>query len=78
MFLNGQSHSSARSFADTPLFAIVNASACATAAIAAAACWIFWVATFTPWAQHLPSAVFVPFSVLAFPLFGWSVWPPLS
>jgi hypothetical protein len=64
----------AQSFAGTPLFAILNAGVCAIAAIAAAACWISWAVTFTPWAPHLPSALFVPFFVLAFPLFGWSVW----
>jgi hypothetical protein len=64
----------ARSFADTPLFALVNAVVCVTAAIAAVASWICWAVTFTPWAQHLPSALFIPFFVLTFPLFGWSVW----
>lgn len=64
----------ARSLVDTPLFAIFNAGVCVTAAIVAAACWISWAVTFTPWAQHLPSALFVPFFVLVFPLFGWSVW----
>jgi hypothetical protein len=62
------------SFADTPLFAFLNAGVCVIAAIAAAACWISWAVTFTPWAQHLPSALFWPFFLLAFPLFGWSVW----
>jgi hypothetical protein len=64
----------ARSFADTPLFAFLNAGVCVIAAIAAAACWISYAVTFTPWAQHLPSALFMPFFLLAFPLFGWSVW----
>lgn len=71
---DSQGSGRARSFADTPLFAIVNAGACVTAAIAASACWILWAVTFTPWGRHLPSALFVPFFVLTFPLFGWSVW----
>ena len=64
----------APSFADTPLFTFTNAGVCVIAAIAAVACWICWAVTFTPWAQYLPSALFVPFFVLMFPLFGWSVW----
>jgi hypothetical protein len=64
----------AGSFAGTPLFATLNAGVCVIAAIAAVACWISWAVTFTPWAQHLPSELSVPFFVLAFPLFGWSVW----
>jgi hypothetical protein len=64
----------ARSFADTPLFAFLNAGVCVIAAIAAAACWISYAVTFTPWAQHLPPALFMPFFLLAFPLCGWSVW----
>jgi hypothetical protein len=63
-----------RSFAGTPLSGIVNAGVCVTAAIAVVACWVSWAMTFPPWAQHLPSALFVPFFVLMFPLFGWSVW----
>ncbi len=63
-----------RSFAGTPLSGIVNAGVCVTAAIAVAACWVSWAMTFTPWARYLPSALFVPFFVLMFPLFGWSVW----
>jgi hypothetical protein len=71
VFPDGQGDRGARSFADTPLFAVANAGACVTSAIAAAACWIGWALTFTPWAAHLPSAVFIPFFVLMFPLFGW-------
>ena len=63
-----------RSFAGTPLAGTVNAGVCVTAAIATVACWVSWAATFTAWAQHLPSALFVPFFALMFPLFGWSVW----
>jgi hypothetical protein len=74
VFPVSQDYSRARSFTGTPLFAILNAGACLTAAVAAAACWIGWAVTFTPWVQHLPSTLFVPFFVLAFPLFGWSVW----
>jgi hypothetical protein len=64
----------AQSFARTPLFAMVNAGVWVIAAIAAGTCWICWAVTFTPWAQHLPSTLFVPFFVLMFPLFGWAVW----
>ena len=71
---NNPGYGGARSFVGTPLFAIVNAGVCLAAAVAATACWICWAVTFTPWAQHLPSALFVPFFVLMFPLFGWSVW----
>ena len=74
MFPDGQDYRRPRSFTDTPLFAVVNAAACATAALAAAACLTMWAVTFTPWARHLPSAAFVPLFVLMFPLFGWSVW----
>jgi hypothetical protein len=64
----------ARSFADTPLFTFTNAGVCVIAAIAAVACWTCWAVTFTPWGQYLPSMLFIPFFVLMFPLFGWSVW----
>jgi hypothetical protein len=74
MFPGSREYGGVRSFADTPLFAVVNAGACVTAAAAAAACWVTWAVTFTPWVRHLPSAAFVPFFALMFPLFGWSVW----
>jgi hypothetical protein len=61
-------------FAETRPSAILNAGVCATAAVAAAACWLSWAVTFTAWAPHLPSALSAAFFVLAFPLFGWSVW----
>lgn len=74
MFPDSQTDRRAPSFADTPLFAIINAGACAAAAVAAAACWIVWAVTFTPWVRYLPSAAIAAFFVLMFPLFGWSVW----
>jgi hypothetical protein len=74
VFPDSQDYRRAPSFTDTPLFAMLNTGACVTAAIVAAACLISWAVTFTPWAGHLPSTVFVPFFILAFPLFAWSVW----
>jgi hypothetical protein len=74
VFPDPQDERRARSVTDAPLFAMLNAGACVTAAIAAAACLIVYALTFTPWARYLPSDAFVPFFVLVFPLFGWSVW----
>src|ERR1700722_9775858 len=74
VFPDPQDNTRARSFAGTPPFAMLNAGACVASAIAAAACWVVWAVTFPSWARHLPSAVFVPFFILAFPLFAWSVW----
>jgi hypothetical protein len=74
VFPDSQDYRRPPSFTDTPLFAMLNAGACVTAAIVAAACLTVYAMTFTPWVQYLPSDVFVPFFVLIFPLFGWSVW----
>jgi len=35
---------------------------------------VSWALTFTPWTQWMPPSYFVPFFVLAFPLFGWAVF----
>src|SRR5581483_6893606 len=60
--------------ADSPIVTIVNSAVCWAGAAVAVAGWACWGVTFTTWARLMPSAFFVPFFVLAFPVFGWAVF----
>ena len=53
---------------------MLNSTICVVATVTVTAAAVSWVLTFTPWARYLPSAYFVPFFVLMFPSFGWSVY----
>ena len=62
------------SLRDTPIVTMVNSAVFVTATVSATICWVSWVVTFTPWARLMPSAYFVPFFTLAFPLFFWAIF----
>jgi len=59
---------------DTPAFTRLNSAVFFTAAASAVVGGVSWLLTFTPWTQFMSSGYFQPFFVLAFPLFGWSVF----
>ena len=63
----------ALSFVDTPVYSLLNAVVWVTAAVTAAVAWVSWGLTFTPWTGFMSANYNVPFSVLAFPLLGWTV-----
>jgi hypothetical protein len=59
---------------DTPAFTMLNSAVLFTAAASALVGGVCWLLTFTPWTQFMSSGYFQPFFLLAFPLFGWSVF----
>jgi hypothetical protein len=63
---------------DTPVTTLVNSAVCFLGAASAVAGGVSWLLTFTPWTQFMSASYFVPFFVLAFPLFFWSVFVVMS
>jgi hypothetical protein len=62
------------SFLHTAAGGRINTAVCLTGTVSAVLGWVSWVVTFTPWSRFMPAAYFVPFFVVTFPLFGWSLF----
>jgi hypothetical protein len=57
-----------------PVVTVLNSAVCVIAAATLTTAAVSWLLTFTPWAQIMSSSYFVPFFILVFPLFGWSIY----
>jgi len=58
---------------ETPITTLVNSAVYFLAAADAVGAGVSWLLTFTPWTQFMSASYSVPFFVLVFPLFFWSV-----